>query len=67
MLGIIALVLMVTLTVLYFNELGLLKVLGFWAAYIATWFLPLIFVPPIIAGFCALVVAGAYFVVAKSA
>ena len=65
--GLIALALMVVLTFLYLNDLGLLKVLGFWGAYIATWFLPLIGIPSIVAALCGLGVAGAYFVTAKSA
>jgi len=64
--GLIAFALMIVLTFLYFGDLGPKKVLGFWGAYIATWFLPLIGISLMIAGLCGIGVAGAYYVVAQS-
>ena len=66
MFGLVALVLMIVLTVLYLGELGLKMVLLFWAAYIATWFLPLIGIPSMVASLLGLVISGGYLVVAKS-
>ena len=67
MFGLIALALMVVLTFLYFSDLGLKKVLGFWGLYLATWFLPLIGISSSVAVLCGLGVAAAYLVTAKSA
>jgi len=57
---------MIVLTFLYFGDLGLMKVLGFWGVYIATCCLPLVGISSMFAGLCGLCVAGAYFVTAKS-
>ena len=67
MFGLIALALMVVLTFLYFSDLGLKKVLGFWGLYLATWFLPLIGISSSVAVLSGLGVAAAYLVTAKSA
>ena len=67
MFGLVALALMIAVTFLYAGELGLMKVLGFWGVYIATWFLPLIGIPGMVAALCGLDVAGACFVTAKFA
>jgi len=67
MFGLFALALMVVCTFMYFNELGLVKVLAFWGAYIVTGILPFVGVSPMMAGLGGMAVAGAFFVVAKSA
>jgi hypothetical protein len=66
MFGLIALALMIAVTIMFFSDLGIMKVLGFWAAYLATWFLPLVGLPGIVAALCGIGVAAAYFVTAKT-